>query len=405
MARRKAKRPRPVRSQTYHAYKSRNAAIEQLAAELGTPKLFDYLPREARTLLKTTGSLPLRVEASPAFTGDSDHSQIIQDIKNEITKKSIGLDSTNIECSLNHFFSTGQTLYSMLIAYPCKDTRKTAYHELSERMEAIFSQENIDEANKCLGRAIVSILFGFSRFDQRLLWPEYIHSNRGAAFTQYTIVIHREAPVERQVTVNGQSRRAYLCGAYIGGDQVEWAEWAPKSVPNTPDNNTKPVYVQSHALRRFEERFGFPEYVNYGIVWIHESLRSPNLVKHNGGTEWLVEYKMDSKRLGYLVASVEKDIVLVKTFLFLTMRGTPEELKIRTATKTHPRFVEIMKLDDLKSYISSDLRLDSQLRSIFTQCGCGHLFDLGDQLNDGHYDIGRAESVRRYLGMKLGIRH
>ena len=50
----------------------------------------------------------------------------------------------------------------------------------------------------------------------------------------------------------------------------------------------------------------------------------------NANPEFLLEFRMGPDRLGYLVAHLLADKLILRTFLFLTMQGTPEaELRPR----------------------------------------------------------------------------
>jgi hypothetical protein len=112
-----------------------------------------------------------------------------------------------------------------------------------------------------------------------------------------------------------------------------------------------------------------------------ESLASPVLTPQRSGSH-LVEYRLRKLRFGYLVAEVHPAFVLVKTFLFLTMDGTPESALLKEKIGANRADVEHYKLDSFDTLFSSDLVRDPLLSRVLTECGCGHLLNKLDPLFD-----------------------
>ena len=135
--------------------------------------------------------------------------------------------------------------------------------------------------------------------------------------------------------------------------------------------------------------------------WLYDSLAKPNIIEECGGGDLLVEYRIQNYRLGYLVVTPLKDLVAVRTFLFLTMERTPEARMLKTKLRLTRRDVDWLGLHELAAFTQTDLRNDEELRSLFEKCGCGHLFELAE---DGYGDFAPqpkafAAEMRKYLRM------
>lgn len=106
----------------------------------------------------------------------------------------------------------------------------------------------------------------------------------------------------------------------------------------------------------------------------------------------------------HLVVQQLPDKVLVKTFLFLTMQGTPEARKLRQRSKLCRPDIEYNRLDKLETYAFTDLRQDADLVRIINECGCGSLLDVLDalQLVDFQFPLGYARELKEYLCLPKG---
>jgi hypothetical protein len=133
----------------------------------------------------------------------------------------------------------------------------------------------------------------------------------------------------------------------------------------------------------------------YVESWLSESLREPHIAERQG-TDLLVEYRLQGSRLGYLIVTPLPDMVVVRTFKFLTMAGTPEALKLRARLGLSRRDIDWLRLDELAAFTQTDLGWDDELRELFEECGCGHLFAL-DDLDLVGAPRSYAAEVRRYL--------
>ena len=135
------------------------------------------------------------------------------------------------------------------------------------------------------------------------------------------------------------------------------------------------------------------------IPW--RKIRAEQYWTQNHKGEYLIEYWFFDYKLGYFVAEVVEQSILVTTFLFLTMQGTPEAISLFEHLRLRRPDIEQLGLDSLGNYLFTDLQKDSELVSMLEACGCGHLLKLARPETQPDWQSSYARDVRKYLGMKL----
>lgn len=125
----------------------------------------------------------------------------------------------------------------------------------------------------------------------------------------------------------------------------------------------------------------------------------PKLHPGQRSDEFLVEYRLYQYVLGYFPVRRLEDKILVKTFLFLTMDGTPQHKLLYDKLRLMRHEKEAMQLDTLNLFLTTDINSDPVLREVFGECGCGHLFDMAKPELRERARRGFAEDLRNYLGI------
>ncbi|MBM4380380.1 MAG: hypothetical protein FJ086_13960 [Deltaproteobacteria bacterium] len=218
------------------------------------------------------------------------------------------------------------------------------------------------------------------------------------------LVIERTSGQSRDFNIRGRSRQAFRLGGPADGMKgMEWVDWASDRV-GLPPGRTMPVYVQAHAQTRTRERL--KQRVGAPGAWhrdlIFTSLRNPVIHKGREPGTWLVEARVPSAtprglhKLGYFLVTVQGDAVLVHTFLFLTMDGTPEGTELRRRLHLAPRDVAHLSLDTLELFLDPSVRNSPALRNALVEAGCGGLLGLGDDWQETGLQ-GQAPYLERYL--------
>jgi hypothetical protein len=177
--------------------------------------------------------------------------------------------------------------------------------------------------------------------------------------------------------------------------RIEWITWPSLRQDATGSQGRYPVYAQSHAIQRLHERLPFdPRHYVDELLWA--SLLEPVIVERQG-EDCLIEYRMGNDRLGYLVARELDGKIVIRTFLFLTMQGTPEARLLHGRLRLRRPDIEHHRLDDLRTFMLTDIEADPELLRLFEECGCGHLLTLLREEFKGHRVQGIAAELRQYL--------
>ncbi|MFV0378685.1 MAG: hypothetical protein ACK5JD_15440 [Mangrovibacterium sp.] len=210
------------------------------------------------------------------------------------------------------------------------------------------------------------------------------------------VVKAKEVPVV-QFKIEGHSRPGFrlACSGYDRGS--EWRSVNRALFDNVPytDNLELPVYIQSHVLQRMAERLDLVKQRHYHLL-LSLALRKPNVIRYRH--HYLIQFDIWFVKAGYLVAELINDMLLIKTFLFLTAEGTPEGEKLRKLSGLSKVDMQYWNIDRLSTFLGSDLSENPTLKQLFTDAGCGSLFniDLNYELQ-GHNQLHLAEQLIRYM--------
>ena len=214
-----------------------------------------------------------------------------------------------------------------------------------------------------------------SRLDSNLCYVESV--NHGC---RHRLVVHAARPKAREFKIDGKPRPAHRAGGFFSNCGFVWLEYAPQLLDLPDARPHLPVFVQRHVFRRLTERLS-AAHQSIAHLMMVSSLGSPQITRGSDGKIWIA-CKHPVGPLGYFVADVVDDCVLVKSFLFLTMTGTPQHRALRKRLAAQSRDIEYLGLDQLDTYVNSDLADDPQLSKIFGDCGLSHLLQLREHWGD-----------------------
>ena len=199
-----------------------------------------------------------------------------------------------------------------------------------------------------------------------------------------------------KIALDGKKRKVYRCGVFIANPDIKWIQWDSTKIPQLDKNKVYDVYVQMHAINRLFERLSCLEESHGALYqWMWNSFLEPNCIRQSDNS-FLVEFLYGPYKLGYFKVYLLEDKAIVRSFLFLTMSETPEGDKLYKALKLSRVDKEYLKLDQLKTFVDSDLQDDPELRDIFSKCGCGHLFETTKDSFERPL-VGFADDIRKYL--------
>ncbi|HEY0008923.1 MAG TPA: hypothetical protein VGB55_09380 [Tepidisphaeraceae bacterium] len=183
----------------------------------------------------------------------------------------------------------------------------------------------------------------------------------------------------------GGSRPVYRVGTSCTWAEVNWLSWKRETVGEQwadrigiAKDRPWEVYAQSHALKQLRQRLDVYAHADWAEHWMHESLSRPQIVREMSEHDLLVAYEAEGKRLGYLVVTARDGLVVVRTFLFLTMAQTPEGRMLRERLRLTQDELSYLRLHELSRFTHTDLKDDPAIRTLIEQCGCGQLFALAE---------------------------
>lgn len=176
-----------------------------------------------------------------------------------------------------------------------------------------------------------------------------------------------------------------------------WIDWPPSVFGGAGNGKDYPVYAQAHVFHQLEARLDLPWLADLLHYHLGLSLRAPKIIPV-GADEYLVEFRVNRHEVGYLVAVRMGEMVVVKTFLLITMLGTPEGDRLGSKLGVQPADLRTLDLNRLSTYFNSDVRTDPVLTRLLREAGCGDVFAVGGPSAPAVLEA-RAAEIREYLGL------
>ncbi|MDD5185758.1 MAG: hypothetical protein PHS84_10915 [Paludibacter sp.] len=298
----------------------------------------------------------------------------------------VSIEGTDYQMRIIDFYEIWQPLIHLINATGNKKNLKayTKYHQPSEVYEIFshlsdFYQDNfinsVEAAGNKLKELIYFLSFMCSSVERNLYWMNIKKANfEGDERMRRTIILHVVKSQSLNFVFEKGSRPVYRVG-FPGTDEgIIWAALAPATWGSRDEDADKKldVYIQSHALRRLKERIdGLPEPMC--ILNLNQSINvNPVVLIRNN--ELLIEYRIDGLKMGYVVATLQKNTIVIRTFLFITFSGTPEGQKLSQLTGLNMFDKKYLAIDRLSTFLQTDIRENPVLADLFTRAGCGDLF-------------------------------
>ena len=214
------------------------------------------------------------------------------------------------------------------------------------------------------------------------------------------LLLYKEPVQVLSLKLNGAVRPVYRLGHPLGRC-VTWLKIDAHTMKMTSVNCEKEwdIYIQGHALQRLNERLDNQDrYFIYIDLLL--SLIIPKVsVKDDG--QRLIEFRINGEyKIGYLVAEIVNDLVVIRTFLMLTHNNTPEGERLKAILNTTKTDTNYWALDRLSTFSASDMDKNKALKQKFIEAGCETLFNI-DFSRDGisQKSIEQAEAMVKYFGL------
>jgi len=263
----------------------------------------------------------------------------------------------------------------------------------------VLNEDVLGEALEAFHASVAGHLEAHSTIDGAFFWPLMKREDDDNVRT-FTYELNVEPCRPLVVEVDGKRRETFQCAMFdLESKGLLWLTWQGQMVGSSKGAEL-PVHIQRHALTNFCERLCAPS-LGQGHHLLCEMLREPKALHrmNNANDKFLVPAGEDGRKVGYFVVQVVEDVVLVRTFLFLTMQGTPESERLFRQLRLRRADIEYLKLDSLEAFMDADLSNDDELVAILNECGCGHLLQLVPDEIAQKPHLGHARSIRDYLDM------
>ncbi|WPP49977.1 hypothetical protein [Catalinimonas niigatensis] len=295
--------------------------------------------------------------------------------------------------TLRDFLSIGHALYYFLTS----DKPSFSSEILKQRFaEYIELMENDPFPFTHLYETLWQASLAKSTLDTKMYWVNHEYKLKDLRLTNH-FELHAVRPEQKIVKINGIFRKVLRVG---WARPIEGPEWisidaSHFGLAQSLGKASLPLFIQPHALHRMDERLDcIDAYLQHFYLYL--SLLEPKVVENQMGLK-LIEYIYQDKKLGYLLADVVDGIVVVRTFLFITMDRTPEGQALQQTIGLEAVDKKYLAIDRLSTFILSDIPNHPDIKEHFMEAGCTDLFKFDTSALQPEHQIELGQFIRTYL--------
>ncbi len=361
------------------------ASIFRVFQVMGIERCFADAPKSVFEPFLDLYGPPAVVAIDPSAEGDADIEAMRRELERVIKKvQREDVLGRPVELSIEDYFRGYPAVHLGMSMLP-RALGSRRWNERGETLRVHLSKarDALRDFDEMWFHGAVGMLLGqlgavasrSFRIDERVVDVRLDRPGGAKSPIRVTLALH--IPKQSKVSYRGSAWSVFPCTTYFSVPRNEPLIWNCEELGIEGPRVRLPVYIEKHALRRLDERLPFTGHRSVLHKIAIDALEQPRgLHESRGG--YLVDVEMGPHKVGYLVAHVLPQMILVKTFLTLTMQGTPECKLLREKLGLQRADVERYKLDDLKTLLATDMSRDPLLARVFSECGLGHLFSLFD---------------------------
>jgi hypothetical protein len=179
-----------------------------------------------------------------------------------------------------------------------------------------------------------------------------------------------------RININGNIRPIYRMADLMGTKTVTWLKVDTSSLNGIyiGDKKELDIYIQSHAIKRMEERLDLldKEAINFTLC-VNTTYNKKIEIYNN---YILFNVAIHDIKVGYFVANIFDNKLVIRTFLFVTHNSTPEGDKLKEITGLEKNDVKYWKIDRLSTLVNVDVETYPEIAKIFEEAGLKDLFKL-----------------------------
>ncbi|NLL12231.1 MAG: hypothetical protein GX267_02395 [Fibrobacter sp.] len=325
----------------------------------------------------------ISVELHHSTKGHPRHLEIAKNIEKSLKKNRFQSKNFKIPVSINAIFTTFLPLH--MLAKKNSDHKLEWIKQFFDRIQLIFKEDIVQICYEFFV-AIDEPIAPVSDFRSTLFYftIDVGHNDEEKPFIK--INLKAERAQLKEFTIANCNRKAFRVGYLKGSSRLEWP-------CITLNGKEYPVFIQSHAIEALEKRVDCFDF-NISMYFIAKSIEKNDMVTFSGSN--LLGYYWFDIKLGYFVCCFVSGCLLIKTFLFITMDGTPEGEKINEKFGLEKKGKRYLDIDKLSSFLHTDLESDARIKELFSELGIGQLFEI--EKDDAVVEKKqRAEELKRIL--------
>ncbi len=197
----------------------------------------------------------------------------------------------------------------------------------------------------------------------------------------------------------GNVRKVFQLGYLDFGFNINWMFVPVKSLKEIyfGDKKYLPLCIQNHAYHRLSERLK-PLSDTDIISQLCFTLQHSFEIEIYKG-KILIPYFHVEQKCGYFLGVINKNRLIIKTFLFLTHHHTPEGEKLEKALGLSKEEISYWNIGTLKNFIYSDLGKNHEMIEVFEEVGISHLFNVKPMTNDIEPRNYNWKALNKYIDM------
>ena len=348
---------------------------------IGCAEAFALIPKSEYEQIYQTRIAPPTVEKNP------DHSISSTELKefklmflSHFNGRSLEVPSTGQKLTFNYIFT-----YVVAIYMYCLTIEQKGYKNASKVKELIDQTIDLDAfINDSLKEAKdVITMMGFiaSELSKHMFGLEcnFVIKKGLQYCVTFRVKLNKNENETQKLIIDGHKRNIYRVGFPVTDEGIYWSGVKSSELCKNSllGDMLLPIYIQSHAIQRFEERLDCIEswYRNFCLNTCFHNVQ----ITHFNNRRLIKFITASGYKLGYFLADVIDGIVLIRTFLFITNSGTPEGNKLEQICGLKKQDKQYWAIDKLSTFVESDISENSKLKNLFIEAGCGDLFTFKDQ--------------------------
>lgn len=376
--------------------------LSEVAEAIGAGDVVDHLPEKEKQFLLTTRLRPLQVHSMEEVKLPNKLLKVVQSLIHDfLTSRFFSFPGSDKQFMLMDYFTIVFTIMAWIQQWEKKDERPdyirafkpvSEFYNKDEKVLSLFVRflHALGNSLAMPGQVVYYLEFG----------KLPLHSSRLALIIKLKAI----RPERTSVTFNGATRPVHLLSFNNINGPCYVTMKAGLLNPRSPKpEKKKKVFIQNHALERLRERV---DCFSFGPIYLQmcETFDAPEIVSR-GKHRALVSFYYEQVKIGYFAIQEYKDMIVIRTFLFLTNDHTPEGNLLKERLGLARKDKEYNRLDKLSTFLLSDIREDEELCSLLQDTGCGSLLHWDDKVRktircDDSLAMPTAESIKNYLMLR-----